>query len=83
MTSFSLLYLSLSNVAIEVLSMLLFVYMTSWCNFNIVTVAIVVPSSPAAFVAGSGKTAAFMVPILSQICVRGCELMSQNSVRCR
>jgi len=31
-------------------------------------------------VAGSGKTAAFMVPILSQICVRGRELMSQNSV---
>jgi len=35
-----------------------------------------------ALVVGSGKTAAFMVPILSQICVRGRELMSHNSVCC-
>jgi len=35
----------------------------------------------AALFVGSGKTAAFMVPILSQICVRGREIMSQNAVR--
>ena len=44
---------------------------------------IAVTVSLAALFSGSGKTAAFMVPILSQICVRGGELMSQNLVRCR
>lgn len=41
-----------------------------------------VTRATAAFFLGSGKTAAFMVPILSQICVRGREVMSQNSVLC-
>jgi len=64
--------------------MLLFVIMSIWYNFTIVAAVFRhcygVDGSIAVWIVGSGKTAAFMVPILSQICVRGRELMSQNAV---
>ena len=53
------------------------------CLADIISLLFLLIILLAALIAGSGKTAAFMVPILSQICVRGREIMSQNSVWCK